>query len=94
MRERVARAVSAPEIWDDDKIRVFGIRFAEEMRLSAFKTADAALAALRDPTGAMIDAGAKTYGVHDTAIGSLPLSTIDGQPSKAWQVMIDAAGEL
>jgi hypothetical protein len=44
-----------------------------------------------EPTGEMKDAGAETYGVHEPAIGSLPLSTINGQPSKAWRAMIKAA---
>ena len=93
MRERVARAVSEPEIWDEAVCRLIGMTLWPEAREYAFRTADAVLAALREPTGAMIDAGADTYGVHDTAIGSLPLTTIDGQPSKAWRAMIDAAGE-
>ena len=53
--------------------------------------ADAVLEEMVEPTGAMKDAGADTYGVHGLAIGSLPLSTIDGQPSKAWRAMVEAA---
>lgn len=53
--------------------------------------ARAAIAAMREPTGAMIEAGAKTYGVSTPAIGSLPLTVVDGQPSKAYRAMIDAA---
>jgi hypothetical protein len=57
--------------------------FAEDVR--------AVLGAIREPTGPMRDAGAATYGVSAPAIGSLPLSVIDGQPSKAWRAMVDAA---
>ena len=45
----------------------------------------------KEPTGAMKDAGANSYGVPTPAIGSLPLSVIDGQPTKAWHAMIAAA---
>lgn len=53
--------------------------------------ARAAIAAMREPTGEMKDAGADSYGVPTPAIGSLPLSVISGQPTKAWKAMIDAA---
>ena len=53
--------------------------------------ARAVLRALRDPTGEMKEAGAATYGVVTPAIGSLPLSVINGQPTKAWRAMIDEA---
>ena len=53
--------------------------------------ARAAIAAMREPTGEMKDAGADSYGVPAPAIGSLPLSVINGQPTKAWQAMIDEA---
>lgn len=53
--------------------------------------ARAVIAALREPTGAMKDAGAASYGIHTPAIGSLPLEVIDGQPTKAWTAMIDEA---
>ncbi len=49
-----------------------------------------AIAAMREPTGRMKDAGAETYGIGDAAIG-LPVSILDGQPSKAYRAMIDAA---
>jgi hypothetical protein len=77
MRDRVARAIRERS----------GLSWSMS-RLAA----DAVLAVMREPTGAMKDAGAESYGVHEPAIGSLPLSVIDGQPSKAWRAMIDAAG--
>lgn len=48
------------------------------------------LTAMREPTGDMKDAGAETFGVGNTAIGLL-VKVLDGQPSKVWRAMIDAA---
>ena len=52
--------------------------------------ARAVLEAVRDPTGEMIEAAAKTYGVA-SAFGELAATILDGQPSKAYRAMIDAA---
>jgi hypothetical protein len=49
-----------------------------------------AIAAMREPTGAMKDAGALSYGIGDTAIGQWTIA-LDGQPTKAWRAMIDEA---
>lgn len=43
--------------------------------------------AMRDPTGEMIDAGAETYEAEPWVTGC----SLDGQPSKAWRAMVDAA---
>lgn len=85
MIERVAQALCATAT------RYEEIRRDQEAHDALLDMARAALAALRDPTGEMVDAGARTYGVPTPAIGSLPLSVIDGQPSKAWRAMIDEA---
>jgi hypothetical protein len=53
--------------------------------------ARAAIMAMREPSGPMKEAGAMTYGIHTPTIGSLPLTLIDGQPTKAYQAMIDEA---
>ena len=42
------------------------------------------IAAMREPTGSMIDAGALSFDLSGR-------SALDGQPSKCWQAMIDAA---
>jgi len=55
------------------------------------RQARAAISAMREPTDAMKHAGADSYGIQTPAIGTLPLSVIDGQPSKAWRAMIDEA---
>ena len=90
MRERVARAIfecrafGAPVMWvpggnslNQDEAREF---------------AEAVLSAMRDPTGAMKDAGAESYGLTDIVVGPAA-KMLSGQPSKAWMAMIDAAGE-
>jgi len=89
MRERIARAID-PESWAlidampaNDSARAALIA-AELLR------ATVVLMAMREPTGLMKDAGAASYGIGNTAIG-LPVTVLDGQPSKAWRAMIDAA---
>lgn len=53
------------------------------------KTGRAVIEALRETTGEMKDAGAETLLVYREPEGWVP--SLDGQPSKAWQAMIDAA---
>lgn len=52
--------------------------------------ARAVLQEMREPTGAMKDAGAETYGIGNGAIGA-QFSVLAGQPTKAYRAMIDAA---
>jgi hypothetical protein len=49
------------------------------------------ITAMREPTPGMVDAGAETYGIETPHIGNLPVTVVDGQPSKAWRAMIDEA---
>lgn len=86
MVERVARAVCKANGTDPDNDD-----FPPCDWRNYVPEANAAIAAMREPTGAMIDAGANSYGVPTPAIGSLPLSVLNGQPSKAWKTMIDEA---
>ena len=48
----------------------------------------AVLAAIREPTGEMIDAGADSFEFPDGPFGR---PSLIGQPSKTWRAMIDAA---
>jgi hypothetical protein len=54
--------------------------------------ARAALVALFEPTGGMKDAGAETYGLGNSVIGPAGAALV-GQPTKAYQAMIDKALE-
>lgn len=61
-------------------------------RLSVKLAACAAIAAMREPTGEMKDAGAETYGLGNSVIGPAGAALV-GQPTKAYQAMIDKALE-
>ena len=91
MVERVAKAICQADGGSPEE--VVHVRPGVTYRLWAEyeQKARAAIAAMREPTGEMVDAGAASYGVPTPAIGSLPLSVIDGQPTKAWRAMIDEA---
>ena len=71
MVERVARAVAAEMDRLGDS-------------LTPQETACVAIRAMREPTGAMIDAGAESF-------VSVNPPNITGQPSAAWRAMIDKA---
>jgi hypothetical protein len=78
MIERVAKA-----IWDD---ACPGMTWGEIDRLTYRGWAQAAIEAMREPTGEMIDAGAGSV-----VIVGFGRFSLEGQPSKAWRAMIDAA---
>ena len=100
MRERIARAIDtvAFENWkrryDNEMARTGDEGEAKatadywDERQSAFRRADAVLAAMREPTEQMlVDAGVMSgYGVEDDE-----LSYADHDHTEWWQAMIDAA---
>jgi hypothetical protein len=82
MRERIARAI-CPEAWVSDERGYIAPR-AEEQQRRALNQADAALAAMREPTEVVNDAG--TSELCDTEEYDL-----DVRFFSAWQAAIDAA---
>jgi hypothetical protein len=83
MIERVATAIDpwpfAPDYNANDDFRRYRQNVAREKARNA-------IAAMREPTGEMIDAGAGSV-----VIAGFGRFSLEGQPSKAWRAMIDAA---
>ena len=96
MMDRVARVIIA-ELYSDgcaQSIEENGLIIVPpHLWVEARCIARSIFLEMREPTGSMKDEGAGTYGIGRIAIGSLPLSVIEGQPTKAWQAMIDCALE-
>lgn len=76
MVEHVARAMCRVDGFDPEE---------KAMRDRYLPLAHAAIAAMHEPTGNMIDAGAGSYKMDGIRV------SVDGQPSAAWRAMIDAA---
>lgn len=89
MVERVALAILTVRM--DEVAEAKKCMADPHWRFHALNEARAAIAALREPTDEMKGAGANSYGLHTPHIGPLPIELIDGQPTKAWQAMIDEA---
>lgn len=100
MVDAVAKALAVQAYGERDGARLFGdnsgeapdvAQFMEEKARGFRWQARAAITAMRDPTVPMRHAGADTFGITTPRIGPLPAEVIDGQPTKAWQAMIDEA---
>jgi hypothetical protein len=94
MVERVARALCALR-GADTAVEADSMTYDMDNKLVPYWTlfvsdARAAITAMREPDGAMKDAGAETYGVGNAYIGP-GADLLTGQPTKAYQAMINAA---
>lgn len=85
---RVAKIIAA----NSDACMMSGIVPCDDRpnRCHCERTARAAIEAMREPTGEMKNAGAASYGVGDAYIGE-GAALLNGQPTRAWQAMIDEA---
>lgn len=85
--EEVARAVREEivrQYRDDDRGKCPAGAFFYEQEIGPYLIASAAIAAMREPSGAMKDAGAESLWPETGP-------SLNGQPSLCWLAMIDAA---
>ena len=88
MVEIVARAICASQglDWDAQANAMTSGAGDDDEQEGYREMARAAIEAMREPTGSMVDAGARS--VEIVGFGRFSLQ---GQPSKAWRTMVDAA---
>lgn len=99
MIERVARAIVAK--MEEQQLGTQSPWHDPEFRRDACDCARAAIQAMRDPIGDMLDAGAATMGLPPAFelhlcdvrpdIADILIGCLDGQPSKTWRAMVGAA---